>query len=89
MPENRKQNEGIESRCNVEEPKMRGRDRIWARCQRTRIKRTGSNLGSMPENSKKTEGSNLYAIPENLKQREGMEFGHVVGESEIKERDQI
>ena len=41
MPEKSKQNEGIESGRNAEEPETKGRD---------------LNLGAMPENSKQNEG---------------------------------
>ena len=67
-------NEGIESGCNAKEPESKQRDRIWARCPRTRNKTKGSNLGLMLENPK---------------QKEGIESGHDVGEPETKERDRI
>ena len=53
MPENPKQKEGIESGSDTKEKVTKGRDRIWARCQITRIKTNGSNLGAMLENPKK------------------------------------
>ena len=46
----------IESRHDAGEPETKGRDRIRARCRRTRNKRKGSNMGAMPENSKQKEG---------------------------------
>ena len=67
MPENPTQNERIESRCDAGEPDIKGRDRIQARCRRTRNKRKGSNLGVMPEI---------------LKQKEGLESEHDTGEPE-------
>ena len=48
--------EGIESRRDVGEPETKGRDRIRARCRRTRNKMKGSNPGAMPENPKQNEG---------------------------------
>ena len=53
---NPNQNKGIESGCDAGEPKTKGRDRIWAQCQRTQNKRKGSNSGAMPENSKQKKG---------------------------------
>ena len=84
MPENPKQNEGIKSKRDVGEPETKGRDRIWARCQRTRNKRKGSNLYIMLENPNQTKGSNLGAMPENPKQNEGIKYGHNAGEPETK-----
>ena len=52
MPEIPKQNEGIESGHNTREPDKKGSYRIWAQCQRTRIKIMGSNLGSISKNLK-------------------------------------
>ena len=56
MTENTKQKEGIESGHDAEEPETKGRDRILAQCQRTRIKTKGSYPGAMPENPKQKEG---------------------------------
>ena len=39
-----------------ENPKKKRRDRIQARCRRTRNKHMGSNLCAMPENPKRKEG---------------------------------
>ena len=59
-------------------------------CLRTRIKKKGSNLGSMPENPKyKRKVSNLGAIPENSNQKAGIESRHDVGEPEIKKGREI
>ena len=74
MPENPKQKEGIESGSNAKELEIKGMDRIWAQCQRTRIKTKGSNLGAMPENPK---------------QNEGIESWRYAREPEKKGRDQI
>ena len=74
MPKNPKQKEGIESGRDVKDPGTKGRDRIWARSQRTRIKTNGSNLGAMSENPKKNQG---------------IESMHNVKELETKERDRI
>ena len=56
MPENQKQNEGIELGRDAGELKTKQRDRIRARCRRTRIKTKGSNPGVMPENPKHNVG---------------------------------
>ena len=45
-------NEGIESRSNTREPETKLRDRIRARCLRTRNKTKGLNPGAMRENPK-------------------------------------
>ena len=50
MSENLKQKEKIESGRNTGEPETKGRDQIWAQCQRTQIKIKGSNLGEISEN---------------------------------------
>ena len=49
-------NEGIESGHDAREPESKQRDRIWARCPRTRNKTKGSNPGGMPKNPKQKEG---------------------------------
>ena len=72
MPKNPKQNEGIESGRDAKEPKTKGRDQIWARCQRTWNKRKGSNLGTMPENPNKNKR---------------IEFGHDAREPEKKKKE--
>ena len=65
-----KKTKWIESFRDDGEPKTKGRDRIWAQCLRTRIKRKGSNLGAMPENPKyKRKVSNLGAMPKNPNQK--------------------
>ena len=74
MLENLKQNEGIESGRDAGELETKRRDRIQARCRRTR---------------NKTKGSNPSAMSENLKQNEEIEFGHDAGEPEIKKKDRI
>ena len=56
MPENLKQNEGIESERDAGELETKQRDRIRARCRRTRNKTKGSNMGAMPESPKQNEG---------------------------------
>ena len=66
--------EGMKSRSNVREPETKLRDRIQARCLRTR---------------NKTKGSNPGAIPENLKQIEGIESECDAGEFETNQRDRI
>ena len=55
MHVNLKQNEGIESGRDAGVPKTKGRDQIWARCQRTWNKRKGSNMGTMQENPNKNK----------------------------------
>ena len=104
MPENPKQNEGIESMRDAGEPKTKegikfghdarepetkGRDRIWVRCWRNQNKTKGSNPGTMPKNRNKTKGSNSGVMPENPKQKEGIESEHDTGEPEPKGRDRI
>ena len=80
-----KQNELIKSWRDVGKPRTKERDRIWARCLRTRVKRKGSNLDAMLKNLKnKRKVSNMVAMPENPNQTEGIESGHNVGEPEIK-----
>ena len=74
MPENPKQNEGIESEGDAGEPETKQRDRIRARCRRTRNKMKGSNPDVMPEN------------PE---QNEGIEFRCDAREPETEQRDRI
>ena len=50
MPKNDKQKEGFESKRDVGEHEIKkGRDRIWERSQKTRIKTKGLNLGAMPK----------------------------------------
>ena len=71
------------------EPETKRRDRIRARCWRTRNKTKGSNPGAMPENPKQMKGSNSGAMPENPKQNEGIEFGRDARELETKRRDRI
>ena len=85
-------NEGIESRSNTREPETKLRDRIRARCLRTRKKNEGiefrCNAGE-PEMKRrdriqarclrtrnKRNRSNLGAKQENLKQNEGNESEH-------------
>ena len=70
MSENLKQNEGIESGRDAEEPETKRRDRIRARCWRTQ---------------NKTKGSNQSTMPENPKQKEGVESGRDAGEPKTKE----
>ena len=43
-------NEGIESKTNAREPERKLKDRIRARCWRTRNKTKGSNLSVMLDN---------------------------------------
>ena len=83
MPENLKQNEGIER--DAGEPETKVRDKIWAKYKRTRIKRKRSNLGMMPENPKsKRKISNLGTMQENLNQKEWIESRQDDREPEIK-----
>ena len=104
MPENPKQNEGIESGNDAgeleknegiesgrdaEKPKTKGWDLIRVQCWRIRIKMKGSNSSAMLENPKQMKGSNLGAMLENLKQNEGIESGRDVRELETKQRDRI
>ena len=87
IPENRNQKAGIESRhdagepkikkegisrSNAREPKTKLRDRIQARCLRTR---------------NKTKGSTSCVMPENMKQNEGIESKHDAREPKTKGRD--
>ena len=89
MPENPNQKAGIESRhdvgepeikkegkfrSNVKDPETKLRNRIQARCLRTRNKTKGSNSGTMPKNPK---------------QNEGIDFEHDAREPETNERDRI
>ena len=54
-----KQNKGIESGRDAQEPESKQRDLIRARCSRTQNKRKGSNLGMIPENTNQKKGSNV------------------------------
>ena len=74
MLENPKQNEGIESGRDAREPETKQRDRIQARCWRTR---------------NKTKGSNLSVMLENPKQNKGFKFDRDAGEPETKGSDEI
>ena len=74
MPENSNQKKGIKSMHDIEEPETKGKDRIWAQGQGTRIK---------------TKGSNLNAMLENPKQKEVFKSRCNAGEPETKQRDQI
>ena len=82
MPENPKQNEGIESRRDagepetnegiesgrdVREPKITGRDKIQVRYRRTQNKMKGSNPGAMLENPKQNKGIESWRNARELK----------------------
>ena len=56
MLKNPKQNEGIEFGHDAGELEKKQRDQIRERCQITRNKTKGSNLGAMTENLKQNEG---------------------------------
>ena len=75
MPKNSNQNNGIEYGPDTGELETKGRDRISARCWRTR--------------KKKRKGSNLGAIPENSNKNKGIESKRDAREPKIKGRDQI
>ena len=89
MLENSKQKERIESGHDVGEPEIKRRDRIRARCRRTRNKKKGLNSGMILENPKQKKGSNPGTMPENSKQNERTESRHDAREPEIKRRDRI
>ena len=74
MPNNPKQNVRIEYVPDAREPETKRRDRIQARCRRTRNKR---------------EGSNPDAIQENPKLKDDIESGRNARELESKQRDRI
>ena len=89
MPENSNKNNWIKSGCYTGESKTKGRDGIWARCQRIRNKRKGSNLGAMTEKSNQNEGiePGLEAEEPEIKGRAKSERN--AREPESKGRDQI
>ena len=89
VPKNPKQNEGIESGRDAEEPETKRRDQIRARCQRNQNKMKESNSSAMSENPNKTKGLNPSTMPKNPKQKEGIESGHDGVELETKRKDQI
>ena len=91
MSKNLKQKEGIKSKHDFRDPETKQRDRIYARCWRTRNKTKELNPGVIPENPKKKgmdrirarcrrtwnkrKGSNQVTMSENSKQKEGIESG--------------
>ena len=56
MPENPKQNEGIQSKRDAGEPGTKRKDQIRVQFRITRNKTKGSNPGAVPENPKQNEG---------------------------------
>ena len=65
----------MKSGHDAREPETKRRDQIQARYRRTRNKKKGSNLGTMPENAKQKKESNLGTMPENPNQKKGSNPG--------------
>ena len=78
----------MKSGHDVGQPEVKRRDRIWARCQKTRNKKKGSNHGTMSENPKQKEGvESRHDAGEPEMKREGIESGCDAGEADTKGRD--
>ena len=81
--------EVIKSRSNARELETKLRDRIRARCSRTRKKRKGSNTSPMQENTKQNEGNESEHYAREPEKNEWIESRRDAGEPKTKRGDRI